>query len=562
MSTAAAPAIAATAKRVLVVENHDNIRNNLVKSLRYRGFEAVGASNVAQTRALVKQLGPQFDVAVLDMRLGDKTTPHPKGVDLGHEIREAQHDLPPEFLAYTAHDNASYYDAAFALGTSAYILKENPEKVHDVLRHIRSLSLRRALSPMRDEIGNKIERIAEVKKKDRMAAVRELCLDVIKPEVDVCLAVPFILLLSEGDGRTYDLIGGLDVLEGCHAAYEQIQNLTFNNAKDGPFILRPGSVSDQNGNLLQRLENATFLPLHAEGDFRLSIGLLRQADQAFEENDTVKLGTLLNDHLPPQIGKLFKYLSRMEAAIARAERNALLDHTSRFCLYVGQTQLDVLTEAAEAKEVDTDGEFFQKLKKLALDLQATGNEFSQLTSLQTGPDAPAQKLEPVSISATVQQAWEELKDQFIVDNIKLIKRGEDFTLTIEKNDLLVAVLRVLQWMAQREEKVPTEISAPTVEVEFTRRQDRLEISFTDESRRLGDQLRQKLFEPFTQVAMTKMKPHEPTEERAGLYLPLYLAKMLIQVKNRGSFEDRTYELQSTNGHRFVMNFPVRDSNAL
>jgi K+-sensing histidine kinase KdpD len=162
----------------------------------------------------------------------------------------------------------------------------------------------------------------------------------------------------------------------------------------------------------------------------------------------------------------------------------------------------------------------------------------------------------------VQRAWKETQEHFWLENWKLNEKGEDFTLAIEENDLFVAVLRVLQWFAQREDKVSTE--APSIDVEYSRRNDRLQISFTDQSRRLGSELRQRLFEPFTQIATSTKPPKDgKDDERPSLYLPLYLAKTLIDTKNKGLLEDRTDELPNDSkvGHRFTISFPAKEDNA-
>jgi hypothetical protein len=73
---------------------------------------------------------------------------------------------------------------------------------------------------------------------------------------------------------------------------------------------------------------------------------------------------------------------------------------------------------------------------------------------------------------------------------------------------------------------------------------------------LGEQLRRRLFEPFTQSTTTSGDIEDKGEQLPGLYLPLYLAKTLITVKNNGTLEDRTKELPGNLGHSFMMSFPV------
>jgi hypothetical protein len=341
-----------------------------------------------------------------------------------------------------------------------------------------------------------------------------------------------------------------------------IQDMIFTEInRDGPFILRPeharSAPDSQTRDVFRRLEGGSFLPLHAAHDLRFSIGILRPEDGAATlPEDPVKLAGILNTYLRAPVNELLNLLERMEVAIEKAKRSTLLEHTSRFCLYVGQTQRDVLNEAVEKREIDAESVYFKKLKRLASDLIATGNEFSQLSG-EAAQDASA--AEAVSVAGVVGQAIEEVEDQFLSERLKLMAKGEGFELKIERRDLLVAVLRVLQWMAQREEKTPAGAEAPVVEVEFMKAGGRAEIHFRDQSRRLGDQLRQRLFEPFAQAppARTPIKKDEE-EELPGLYMPLYLAKMLVEKKNAGRLEDRSDKLEGRHGHHFVISFPAEE----
>jgi len=553
-------AATAAAKTVLVVEDEETVRRPLVDALKNRGFNAEGAADVPETRRLIDKLGETIDVAVLDMSLEDRRHPDLTGAHLGREVRLAHPDFPPEFLVVSGHQQANFYDAALQLGVASYLIKGTLSQ-DDIVRHIRSLALRHALNAERNAIGDKIEAIAE-RYKSSAGAVVNLCRQVLEPEMRACLGVLPMFLLSDDKG-TQNCTKDVGLPIGYSPAYEKIQALTFGAVNnDGPFMFRNensgASLDSSDAEVYRKLDGSGFLPLHSAGDFRLSVGILPaeiRPNAIPEEPD--KLATILWTYVRQPIGELLNLLSRMEAAIEKAKRETLLKHTSRFCLYVGQTQLDVLNEAVEKKEIEPSNNYFQKLKKLAQDLQATGSEFSRLSS-NNQMAASAEKGSPVSVSSVIQRAWGEIEDQFFVENLTLREKGEDFTLEIEENDLFIAALRVLQWMAQREDKIPTEVATPAViDIEYSKG-DRLEIRFTDQSRRLGDQLRKRLFEPFTQVAPTKILTTESEGEQPGLYLPLYLAKVIVEVKNDGSLEDITDEMDGAYGHRFLMSFSMED----
>lgn len=558
-------------KTVLVIEDERIVRLPLVSALKMRGFNAKGAATVEEARALIEQLEDNIDVMVLDMRLEDEKYPDMTGAKLGLEVRNAHPKwLPPEFLIFSGHKTNEYYEAAWQLGAAAYLVKGMAQD--DLIRHIRSLALRRALSVERKEIEEKIERIAELNATPT-AAIINFCHQVLASEMKACLGAPSIFLLSDSSG-TQNSGSDTDLPLGYHSGYERIQALTFGavNSTD-PFVFDPQQISGppdgETYNIYQKLEGGAFLPLFITHGLRLSIGILRTEDMPLPEEPD-KLARILSAYLRPAIIEhLLNFLTRLTALNARkdAERKTLLENTSRFCLYVGQTQLDVLDEALAEEKIEPGTEYFHKLKKLALDLCATGNEFSQLSNISSPSESAGRmssQVEPVSVSSVISQAWGEIKEQFSIEKLFLEEKGEDFHLAIDRNDLLVAVLRVLQWMAQREDKLPVG-AKPEIKVEYVRGEDYVEIHFTDQSRRLGNQLRQKLFEPFTQATPPPLLSSEDGDEKAerpGLYLPLYLAKTLVEVKNNGSLEDRSDLVEGKLGHRFVMKFPITGDQSL
>jgi DNA-binding NarL/FixJ family response regulator len=550
------------AKTVLIIEDDPVVRGSLVKELTYHGFNAKGASNVTEARNLIGELRQQIDVAVLDMSLEDQDHPNLTGADLGREIHKAQPDGPAEILIFSGHSTTEFYNSAFEVDAAAYIKKGTPS-ARNLIRHIRTLALRRALSPERKEISESVERIAEISYTHADAIMR-FCRQVLAPEIKVCLGVRSVLLLSDSKG-TQNCVDDPDLPLGYNHAYEKIQALTFGAIDDqGPFIFEGENLSAVNdpqaSHIYKTLDGGAFLPLYMTNDLRLSVGILREdkTSNPLAEEPNMLAGILSSNFRTTTLGHLFSVLSQLTGLNAKreAEKNALLEHTSRFCLYVGQTQLDVLNEAVEKREVVQTSEYFQKLKKLAVDLQATGKEFSQLSNKRNRADASAKTDEKASVRSVVAKAWKMIEEQHLSGKLELVQRGEDFELAIEEKDLLVAVLRVLQWMAQREDKIPPDVPGQKIEVACVRQEGRVEISFTDQSRRLGNHLRRKLFEPFTQATTTTVDMENNGEELPGLYLPLYVAKTLIEVKNGGALEDKTKQLESEQGHRFVMSFPV------
>lgn len=540
----------AAPKNILVVEDDETIRRSLEMKLNQWGFRAEVAKNVTEARERLKESEQPYDVAVLDIQLGDVKT----GIDLGREIREAQPDAPPELVIYSGnYKKVEHYHAALSLGSADFIRKGEEEE-EEIVSRIGAKALRRALNPKNPEMGVKMLRIiAEDDVWDPIAAVKNLCSQVIAPEVKACLGVPSVFLLSDTNG-TQVLTRGAELPKKYESAYAQIQQRTFQADRVVPFDFSLDKMNltldADSRQIFQPLEGSSFLQIYENG-LKLSIGILRpeETDHLRDEKDPRTLTRILDPivDMRPSVFTLLKILSRFKA-IARGE--AVLKYTSNFCLYVGKTQLNVLEESLEKEEIEPDNACFRKLKRLADDLHATGVEFSHLN------DREEAVVQAVSARSVVERAWQMIKEQGLAARLELRQTGADFEVRIAERDLLIAVLRVLQWLAQREDKIPPEAPYLAIEVAYERQHGRVAIRFTDQSRRLGEQLRKRLFEPFTQGTVTLGDTDDKGERLPGLYLPLYLAKTLLTEKNDGSLEDRTNELAGESGHRFVISFPA------
>jgi two-component system response regulator RegA len=68
-------------RSILVVDDDEAFRSRLVRAFRDRGYAAVGAADLPQTRLLVHAALPDF--AVVDLRIGEAS-----GLDVVRELRE------------------------------------------------------------------------------------------------------------------------------------------------------------------------------------------------------------------------------------------------------------------------------------------------------------------------------------------------------------------------------------------------------------------------------------------------------------------------------------------
>jgi CheY-like chemotaxis protein len=556
MMSAFQTATIAPRKTVLFVENDKTIRDSVTVGLEQQGFRTLGVANRLGMRKLRERPHPDIDVMILDINLEDQQS-HATGFDVGQEIIDAQPDLPPRIIIYTGHHDTNYYEAAVRMGADDYIAKADHLGRKRLFSRVSTSSLFRALSPVRPEISWRLGQIAE-KNLEVGASAAHICQQIIAPEVKACLGVSCIFISSNTkDARILDPQASLS--SELPKDWLNIQQKVFEaESNANPFTLSPGDIDslmkEGNDDLFRRLTGAILVPLYDEGEFHLSMGILAtdRAEVVGEQKNTRRY-TQNYSRLREPIAKEFKYLAQVKTTIERTK----LRHTSSFCLYVGKTQLGALAQSLEKKEITPENACFRRLKRLADDLQATGLEFSRLLEDRS----PSEITNPAKISAqtVVNEAWKMLVEQGVVnpERLKITHTGADVYVSIEHADLFLATLRMLEWLAQREDKIDLDASHRAIDVCYERQPGRVAIRFTDHSWQLGERLRRKLFEPFTQGTNTAVEREDKGEPRPGLYLPLYLAKVLLTVKNDGMLEDRTDELDSKKvGNCFVFAFPV------
>jgi CheY-like chemotaxis protein len=546
-------------KTIMIVEDRKAQRLALQEALRMRGFHVESAGNVRSARALAKELQGQLDVMVLDMRLEDVEYPNVTGADIGLEVLAAQRRWPPEFLILTVHkDNVDYYKLALKLRVAAYLHKDKEEKQEQIIRHIRALSLRRALSVERPNAAEEIQNLAETSR-DRSEAITRFCKDILAENFIGSLGAPFIVLLTENN-RTQCCVNNAGLPDGFHPLYDELQVLALAEVSEvSPFVLEARKLAALTNfnevGILEKLDSAAFLPLSITRDFRLFLGILQDdpIEVPLAENAREMAKVLAHYFKSVVLEHLLNILSRWAELDAR--RKAVLKSTSQFCLYVGQEQLQILQDAEDSGEWLSNSPSFEKLQALAIDLRDTGKTLLPLTDGDEGIDAPEAALRTVRLAGFIRSVWEDI--DYGTSNGSLEVQG-DCRIHATNDDLLIIVSRLLHWMAQRFIETSSMV-APSIRVTCNETDDRSELIFEDNSRRLGKSLRERLFFPFTQAvpAPTTAK----NIKAPGLYLPLYLAKMLVEVKYRGVIEDHSDNLRGEIGHKFLVRFPSHESLA-
>ena len=123
----------AARRRVLVVDDEENVAHLVSSALRFDGFETVTADSGARALAAVAEHQP--DLVVLDVMLGDLD-----GVEVLRRLRSGGSDVPVVFL--TARDGTEDKVRGLTLGGDDYVTK--PFSLEELTARIRAVLRRTA----------------------------------------------------------------------------------------------------------------------------------------------------------------------------------------------------------------------------------------------------------------------------------------------------------------------------------------------------------------------------------------------------------------------------------
>ena len=526
-------------KRILIIEDQDLIRLSLQIKLEGCGFEVYSAGNAKDARHLAALHWKHLDVAVLDMRLEDPQERDITGAGIAIEFREGIKSFPPESLIYSVYSEIDYYRLALRLGAAAYLSKTTDD-LPEVVQHVRVLALRRALNGENPNTADAMACIA-MQSESKSEAVERLCQKVLKPEFEACLGVRFIILFTEGN-ITKNCSDNADLPAKSHSFYDTLQALAHGKGNvTEPFVFEANGLEqpqdEETARLYKKLNNAAFFPLSLSNNLRLSIGILQ--DQEGEADSVpasaLALSRILAQYLRPTV------LENVMTIWSRwTELRATRTSIAKLCLSVGQEIKD---------SVETNGQ--ERLEQLAEDLDSTGQLLNDLNKIEWGNEK-----EVVSIGKIISTTWD------------LIIRSEqkpemDFGLDgdcrvyAQRNDIAIIISRMLQWFAYRSLKKLPDVK-PAIKINCETTDDWASITFEDNSPRLPKKLRDDMFAPFTQAISTPFGNIQNADFKdTGRYLPLYVAKMLVEGRYEGSLRDCSDDIQEHSyGHRLVMQFPA------
>lgn len=131
--------------RVLIVEDHDIMRESLVLSLQDQpDIEVCGAFESAE-RSLTMLPTVQADLALIDVSLSDMS-----GIDLLWTLKQQRPDLCA--LMLSGHAEPTYVVRALAAGASGYVLKGRASEIPVAIREV--IAGRQYLSPALEHPDN------------------------------------------------------------------------------------------------------------------------------------------------------------------------------------------------------------------------------------------------------------------------------------------------------------------------------------------------------------------------------------------------------------------------
>jgi CheY-like chemotaxis protein len=110
---------AARAKRILLVEDHDEVRSMLGFTIRCFGYETTEAATGAE--AIEKASFENPDLIVMDIGLPDMT-----GIQAAKAIKANPNTSRLPIIAYSAYCTRSWMQEAADVGIAAYLVKPVP----------------------------------------------------------------------------------------------------------------------------------------------------------------------------------------------------------------------------------------------------------------------------------------------------------------------------------------------------------------------------------------------------------------------------------------------------
>lgn len=569
--------------RVFYVEDSPTQRDSLHEWLETCGFHVESPATIAEAKQLLDRDGSSIDVMLLDMKLEQfEDQLGETGAKLAIEFlqkHKSSRNWPPEILILSAFKEREYFEDALHLGVAAYLYKEGASN-EDVTRHLRALALRRGVSVARPEISQDISDIT-MASTDVEGALLAFFNKRLIPEMKLCLGLPFFLLLTYGNNtsgfdneRTIYCGGSFDWPKRSRF-YDTIQAYTHSDADDTePVDLTadrlPPAENEIDASIVDNVCQAALMPI-AANEIRLAIGLVREhrPDSPYDENPGELAKVLAKYFRSQMITALLQLIIQIKTKVTK--QRAMLLATADICESDGRLQTEMLQEVErnaatepQIAEFLRNSDDFQTAKRLARDNHQTGSLLAEISKYENpvfNEEKPS--LPPVMVAELAQDAWNDLR---IAEGVDFSIEG-DCQVRAEKGHIWLTFSKLLQWLAQQRWRTAAE--RPEVRVRCGQSDGWAEVILEDRSPRLFKPLRDRLFAPMTLAATGPEEEAEQWERSdlasigqrdrprgPGLYLALYLVKVLVELRYGGQLLDFSDQLEGEIGHRFIVRLPA------
>ena len=553
-------------KRILLIEDEKEKRDSLYKALTDRGFETFAAGTIREARDFAETYWESLDVMIADMLMEeDPDEPQTTGAHIGIEFRKKL-NTSPECFILTNYSKVEYYRLAMELGASAFLDKISFDSL-DIVRYVRALALRKNLSIENPKTMRQILKVV-AQSSNRFHAVKMFCQKIFAPELESCLGAPFLLILTTGDKSEY-YAGNAKLPKEYNNIYNILNMIAqpeINKTDPKPLDLKSlgTEVAIEIPVDYSSLQGAVLLPIFSNSEYQISITLVIQQEKRVNTKnyeldeeiippgklieDPIKLWKILNQYLKPTVVEhlltIFSEWNHIKTT---------LKEISQICVWIGQEQKAILKNSESL-----DNNVVKKLRAMANDLTESGNLLRHIEK----PLDETIKYAPLSLKKILNEVWEDIKQAEEIKDDLVIQIESDCGIEVEENDLYVVLSRLLQWFVKRSSLSAIE-DGRFVKFDCKMNENESIISITDNSKRLSETIRKELFAPFTQSIAIPFKDLTPlkknadesgSEHVAGQYLPLYIAKMIVEVKYGGELTDRSGDLEGTLGNRFILRF--------
>lgn len=537
-------------KTVLVLEDHAEVRENLCGALADRKFRTLGAGSVEEARTRLAEVDYEVDVLVLDVVLNrDRMT----GAQFGMEVKDRMRDHPPEFLIHTAYDKAEFVRQAMRLGAAEY-LEKPAASLSDLTRMVRVLALRRSLA-LTKELTARLDRIAE-RSHDDLDALLRFSNDVLLAEMEDSLGLEVALLASSQEQTR--LVSRERSLSGTSPAYDKLRRLVLAAPRELPAV-DLWSQRDQIGeadaverSALWELGEMSMVLLGRTDDQSLCVGLRRDESASGLSEDPAKLALVIREFLPPVILRPLMHLTKAFTAIYTRQRT-LLESAANFCLYVGQEQTRIFDRALRGGTVAYEDLHpdIRRLISFSEHLRSAG-ELLLWASDTERLGLHGRELTTVSVRQVVDEAWEDVQEELGARSTLNISIEGDPKVVGTFSNLQIAVSRILHWLTLRAMEKLSDDEPQHLDCVIRADGRDVVVSFSDRSRRLPRELREKLLIPFASPVLSDLEG----SRSASKGLELYLSRVLIEIGAGGTFSDRSDELEGGLGHCWVLTLPA------